>query len=173
MHNLIYLFIILTLMGFLAAMFSRKKHRGGSRCAAAKLPFRRKDYLLTKAERSFYETLLTTLQGSLIVFPKVRLLDLVWLPKGTEHVQSHRNTVQSKHVDFVLCDRQALKPLLVIELNDASHDSASRKERDQLVANVLAAAGIAMLTVRARQGYVMTELRRQIEAAIATPANAN
>lgn len=133
------------------------------------LPFRKKDYLLSKAERSFYKVLEASLNGQFVIFTKVRLLDLLWLPKGTEKAQSYRNRVQSKHVDFVLCDHAALKPMLVIELDDASHKRPGRQARDRLVDNVLATAGLPILHVRAQTGYSPMDINNQINAAIATP----
>ncbi len=50
------------------------------------LPYRARDYLLSKAEQSFYLVLLHVTGTDWRVFPKVRLLDLVWLPRGTPHV---------------------------------------------------------------------------------------
>src|SRR3990170_2056730 len=65
--------------------------------------FKKMDFLLTEAERSFYEVLQRAVGEELIVFPKVRLADLVWLPKGTAGRQALLNRVLSKHVDFVIC----------------------------------------------------------------------
>jgi hypothetical protein len=54
-----------------------KQIAGSKPTAAAALPYRKKDYLLTVAERSFYEVLCSVLDGQLLVFAKVRLADLV------------------------------------------------------------------------------------------------
>ena len=68
------------------------KQIGGNKPAvAANLPYRKKDYLLTAAERSFYEVLGSVLDGQLLVFTKVRLADLVYMPKGTANRQTHFN----------------------------------------------------------------------------------
>src|SRR3989337_567741 len=74
--------------------------------------FKKMDFLLTEAERSFYEVLQRAVGEELIVFPKVRLADLVWLPKGTAGRQALLNRVLSKHVDFVICARSSLTPSL-------------------------------------------------------------
>lgn len=127
------------------------------------LPYRKRDYLLTVAERSFYELLCSIAGNQLHVFPKVRLLDLFYLPKGTENIQSHRNRVMSKHVDFVLCDRQNVKPLLVIELDDASHEREDRKERDAFLDQALSAASLPVLHVTAKRSYAPKELADLIQ----------
>jgi len=136
----------------------------------SKLPYRKKDYLLTRAERSFYEVLVRA-ASDMLVFPKIRVLDLVCLAKGTQNAQVHRNRVQAKHVDFVLCRRDTLSPELVVELNDSSHEQHNRRERDAFLGEVFNAAGIAFLRVPARQGYDTRELSRQIQGALApTPS---
>ena len=97
------------------------------------------------------------------VFAKVRLLDLVDLPKGTENRQSHTNRVISKHVDFLLCDREKLSPLLVIELDDSSHERDDRAQRDAFVDEALGAAGLPILHVSANRSYAPKELADLIQ----------
>ena len=132
-----------------------------------KLPYRKRDYLLSKAEQSFYGVLRTATRDRYAVFAKVRLLDLVYIPRGVEKPQAHRNRVMSKHADFVLCDPKTLKPLLVIELDDASHQRQKRQDRDAFVDRVMQAAGLPLLHVPARRAYETIELARQIDAALA------
>ncbi|HUS17746.1 MAG TPA: DUF2726 domain-containing protein, partial [Chloroflexia bacterium] len=66
-------------------------------------PYRKRDALLTAAERSFYGVLLQAVDGTWQVFVKVRLADLLYIPGDTDGRQSAWNRIQSKHVDFVLC----------------------------------------------------------------------
>ena len=123
------------------------------------LPFRKKDWLFTKAERSFYGVLKQAVDGEFEVFAKVRLLDLLWLPKGTTDRQAHMNRVVSKHVDFVLCEPTAVAPALAIELDDSSHRAAQRRRRDAVVEDILGAAGLPLLRVPVRAGYNPATLR--------------
>ena len=138
-------------------------------------PFRRKDYLLSKGERAFFEMLEATLRhptdpaGSpqMRILIKVRLLDLLWLPKGTPNRQSWKNKVQSKHVDFVLCRPGDIRPMLVIELDDVSHDRPDRRDRDAQVDDFLDAAGLPILHIRAQSNYDRAAIAQQIRQAIA------
>jgi very-short-patch-repair endonuclease len=98
------------------------------------------------------------LDDQLIVFPKVRLADLVYMPKGTADRQTHFNRIQSKHVDFVLCDREKIRPVLVIELDDASHEEEARRDRDTFVDASLSAAGLPILHIPAQRSYIPAEL---------------
>lgn len=146
------LFVILRLLGLAPAPGT----------VASKLPYQRKDYLLTKAERSFFGVLRGAVADQYLIFAKVRLADLVFIPRGTDKRQSHFNRIQSKHIDFVLCDHNAVRPLLAIELDDSSHGRADRRERDGFVDSALAAAGLPILHVPARSGYNVQEVANAI-----------
>jgi very-short-patch-repair endonuclease len=130
------------------------------------LPYKRKDYLLTQAERSLFGVLNEVVKHRYFIFAKVRLADLVWLPNRTESRQSHFNRVQSKHIDFAICDRASIRPLLCVELDDASHGQVSIQTRDAFVDAALVAAGLPFIRIRAAKAYNVAELRRQIEAAV-------
>ena len=128
----------------------------------ANLPYEKEPHLLTHGEQAFYRVLLRSIGPDVTIFAKVRLIDLVGVRKGTEKAQAHKNRVISKHIDFVLCSRESSVPLLVIELDDASHRSADRQARDQFKDAVLTAAGIPVLRVPARSGYSEIELGAMI-----------
>lgn len=147
------LFVILKLLGLAPTTDS----------AEVQLPYQRKDYLLTKAERSFFGVLQNAVGNRYLIFAKVRLADLVFLPSGTEKRQSHFNRIQSKHVDFVLCDHDIVRPLLAIELDDSSHNRTDRQDRDAFVDSALSAAGLPILHVSARASYNVQELANAIQ----------
>lgn len=150
--------------GCLTAIF---KLFGSPKATASNaLPYKRKDFLLTAAERSLFGVLHEAFGTKYFIFSKVRLADLVWLPKGTESRQSHFNRVQSKHVDFVICDRATVRPLVAIELDDSSHSRADRVERDAFVNEALAAAGLPFVRIRAAASYNVRELAQQVQAAV-------
>ena len=132
------------------------------------LPYKRKDFLLTKAERSFFGVLQTAAGTQYLIFAMVRLADLIYIARGTKSRQSHFNRIQSKHIDFVLCDPQSVRPLLAIELDDSSHDRPDRQDRDSFVDAALAVAGLPILRVPARSGYNAKELAQSIHESIHT-----
>jgi very-short-patch-repair endonuclease len=132
--------------------------------AFARLPYRKKDCLLTPAERSFFGVLGQAIDNDLYIFAKVRLSDLLWLPKGTEKRQAHLNRIQSKHIDFVLCDRTTTEPRLLIELDDSSHRRTDRQSRDAFVDQAAGQAGLPILRVPAKRSYGVGELRQHISS---------
>ncbi len=84
----------------------------------------------------------------LFLFAKVRLYDLVEPKKGSDKFRTLQYKIQAKHVDFVVCDDK-LVARHIIELDDASHDSSKRSERDEFVDQVLKNCGYNVIRLRA------------------------
>ncbi len=143
-----------------------RRQRGGQPVSNGPLPYQKKWYLLSSAERDFYQTLRQAAGDRYLIFAKVRLLDLLWLPQNLPNRQTHMNRVQAKHVDFVLCHTQPVAPALVIELDDSSHQLPERQERDIFLNEVLQVAGIPLLRVPVRKSFSAPVLRGQIFEAL-------
>jgi predicted secreted acid phosphatase len=126
-------------------------------------PYKKKDYLLTENERKlFYVLEEYAKQNKLHVFCKVRLEDLLWIPAGTKDRQVWRNRVKSRHIDFVLCDDENIKPILCIELDDSSHKKEERQERDRFIEEVLKKAGLKFIRFPTRHYYDFKEVSQKI-----------
>jgi len=94
------------------------------------------------------------------LFSTVNLGDLFY-PKSGDHGQNqgYRNKIARKHLGFLLYDRESLKPLLAIELDDSSHNRPDRQARDKFVDGVFAAAGLPLLHVPVSYSYPTKKLR--------------
>jgi len=136
-------------------------------------PFEKKAYFFSRAERSFFEVLRQAVGEQYHIFAKVRMEDLLILPRGTEKRQGWLNRVRSKHVDFVLCDRKDIAPTLVIELDDKSHDRDAARDRDATKDSILKAAHLPLLRVKAQRTYSTRELLQMIAAATGSQSDAN
>lgn len=132
---------------------------GGSRS----LPYKKNNYLFTKAERSFYHVLNPVVKElDLHLFAKVRLSDLVYVTRKDNSKMTYFNKIKAKHIDFVLCDKENISPILAIELDDASHNRADRVNRDIFVNRVMEVSGLPILHIKAKQGYNPNELKQAI-----------
>lgn len=83
----------------------------------------------------------------LTLFAKVRLYDLVEPKPGVQNAMGHVGKIQAKHCDFVVCSEK-LVAKAVIELDDASHDTEARQERDTFVDTVLQSCGYKVIHMR-------------------------
>ena len=84
----------------------------------------------------------------LIVFTKVRLADLLTVPKGTKDYTKWFNRIKAKHVDFVFVDREYNIKLLV-EVDDPTHNRPDRQARDEAVDEMFRQVGMEVLHLRA------------------------
>ena len=106
-------------------------------------------YLLTRNEWHEYKKLKQFAEAkNLQICPKVRLLDIIEPRRGETNYKSLLFKVQSKHVDFLICD-QDLHIKAVVELDDGSHDSKNRKDRDEFVDTILTGVGYKVIHTRA------------------------
>lgn len=97
-----------------------------------KLPYEMNETILTERERSFYRILRPIADKlELQICPKVRVADIVLIKKGTRDWQKWFNKIRSKHVDFLLCDYD-MNIVLIIELDDRSHETERAKKNDAL-----------------------------------------
>ena len=146
--NVVLMLGLFTLGALLLVLLRNLPHRLGG-------GFRAADYgrkpLLTRWELAALNEMRHELPSSLHVCPQVRLADLVSIrPTEAGERQGALNRVASKSVDFAVVD-SAGRVLLVVELDDRSHERAGRRERDRVVDAVLGRCGIPVRRVRPGQ----------------------
>ncbi len=124
------------------------------------LPYRIRDDFLSPAEFSFYRVMVYTVGDQVFIAPKVRLADIFFIPHGKKNY-ADQNRIGQKHVDFLLCDRETMKPLAGIELDDSSHQRAKQQARDEFVNQTFKAAGLPLERVSVKRGYTSEEIRAQ------------
>lgn len=130
---------------------------------SSNLPFKKKNYLFTKAERSFYHVLKPIAEElNFTLFAKVRLSDLIYTTANGNKKMTYFNKIKAKHIDYVLCDKTNIEPILAIELDDSSHNNSQRIDRDIFVNNALKAANLPILHINVRPGYNPNEIKASI-----------
>lgn len=117
--------------------------------------------VLTKAEVAFYRRLVRAAAqiGGIDVFPQVAMGAIMDAERGLEAGtrQSVRNRFDRKIVDFVIVDDDA-NVLLLVELDDRTHDAAKDRLRDEITA----AAGYSTMRIRGREARDAMEIERQL-----------
>lgn len=123
-------------------------------------PYHLRDHFLSPAELSFYAVLRSVVGNRASLNTKVALGDLFYVKKGDDasRWRIYTNKIDRKHVDFLLCDSATMQPIVGIELDDKSHQREDRQARDAFVDGVFRAAGLPLIHVQARRGYVANEI---------------
>ncbi|AGS38467.1 MAG: hypothetical protein ACJA2Y_000637 [Cycloclasticus pugetii] len=127
---------------------------------SANYPYQKLDALFTPAERSFYGVLEQIKGDSAIVLGKVRVADVIKPNKGLSRSEWQKafNKISAKHFDFLLCKNDDLSVLCAIELDDSSHLSKNRQQRDEFLRGACEASSVPLIQVPAKAGYVIAEV---------------
>ena len=145
--------------------------------ASAEAPlYRKSKSVLTWRERVLLRSIRQATAGEYTILMKVRMGDFVWLANEPQDRKYHSNQVLCKHVDFLLCDKISVEPLLVIELDDNSHKQADHAERDRFKDETFDAIGLPFLRIALQEKYDAEGLKKQIrekigERPLFTPAS--
>ncbi len=129
--------------------------------------------LFTPAERSFLGVLDLAVADQYRIFGKVRVADILLPGKGLNksNWQIAFNKVSAKHFDFVLCNKQTLEVIAVIELDDKSHQKAKTQHRDSLLASVCATADLPLVRFATQSSYQVAEIQQKIQAELTSKSD--
>lgn len=126
------------------------------------LPFKRKDFLLNIPERQFFEGLQQIISADYVVFPQIVLSNIVKVTSTKKGFWTYQNKINRKTLDFVIFEKQYLKPIMAIEYDGKTHNRSDRQERDNFVDNVLNSAGIKSLHIKHQKNINFEELKNKI-----------
>lgn len=103
----------------------------------AKFHYIKKDFLMSRAEHEFFDILISIVGNEYHIFPQIHLPTILNHKVTGQNWRGAFRHIDEKSVDFVLCDKKYIKPLLVIELDDKTHQDPFRVERDLEVESIL------------------------------------
>lgn len=104
-----------------------------------------KTLIMSKSEADFFRKLSFVAQDRYYVFPQIHLSAILdHRVKGQDWKIAFRH-INGKSVDYVLCDKETLRPAYAVELDDATHQQRDRIERDREVERIFEQAGIPLV----------------------------
>ena len=121
---------------------------------------------MSRPEHEFFDILLSVIGNQYHVFPQVHLPTILEHKIKGQYWHGAFRHIDEKSIDFVLCDKQYIKPILAIELDDHSHEGLDRQERDGEVERILKEAGLPLLRFENRGHFEKEEISRRISEAL-------
>lgn len=127
-------------------------------------PFKKRAALFSPAERHFMLMLEKACEGEFRVYCRLKLSDLVALHPGIDPKSARTafNKASKKQVDFVLCQKDDLTPILAIDLLGAHKDDKANN-KDLFICNALESVGIPLARIKFKPDYKLDEIRDCIE----------
>lgn len=130
-------------------------------------PYKLTNCIFSDKEKYFYRDIKPIADKlGLLVFTKMRLADLLYIPNGTENSYTWFNKIKAKHIDFIITDND-YKIKLLVEVDDPTHNRQDRKARDEEVDEIFRQQGMNVLHLRAwGKRYGQPELETIISEAL-------
>ncbi len=130
-------------------------------------PFDKKETIFTPAEKNFQNLVEQAMGSEYRVINRVKLSDVVAIRSGVSNKagQVAAKNADKKYVDFVICDRNSMKLLGVIDLVD-TQGKGYKIKKDWFVSGVLEAASIPHLRIKVKANYTISEIRNCINTRI-------
>lgn len=123
-------------------------------------------HILTKTEYAFWKTLqLKTRQYDLLICPKVRMEDFLSVKvKSERQRQAWRGKVKSRHIDFILCDKD-MNMIAGIELDDNSHKyNKETIQSDKFKNRVFEAIGYPLFRIIVSKGNYAAQIDEMLNS---------
>lgn len=105
-----------------------------------------KTHIMTETEEKFFRLLNDTVSEKYFVFPQIHLSAVLdHVSSGQDSLYAFRH-INQKSVDYVLCDKNNLRPVYAIELDDYTHRvNKHRYDRDVEVDRIFRDANMPLV----------------------------
>ncbi|ENA3728003.1 DUF2726 domain-containing protein, partial [Escherichia coli] len=122
--------------------------------------FYKQKQFMTNRERYFFNLLYGQFSHNYFLFSQVRMVDLITpvFDKDTQYNSFIRafRSISQYHIDFLIVSRIDFSIVCAIELDDSSHDLASRVKRDNKINLIFKFIGIPLF--RSRNPLALLEM---------------
>ena len=117
-----------------------------------------KDSIMSETEKEYYYIIKEILEDKFILQPQVNLASVIYKAKNAKY-----RTELFRNIDFGVFN-ESYEPLLLIEINDRSHEQKQRIERDEKVRWICNEAGIPLVEFWTKDGVDKARIRKEILA---------
>lgn len=138
---------VLFLVFVLLIKFIETRFSSGKRVFPRPYQYGKKQSILTPSELVFYNTLGHAVGHEYRIVPQAHLSAFIDHEITGQSWKGAFARINGKSVDFLLCNKETMEPVLAIELDDSSHSRPDRKLRDDFVKEVFADAHMPFLRI--------------------------
>ena len=119
--------------------------------------------LMTDNEKYFYNIIAKNFENKYLIVPQVNLASFV--NKEKQYENEYQNEL-FRNIDFGIFDKNTTLPILMIEINDNTHNQAKRKYRDIKVKEILEKANINLITFYTeysnKEDYIVKRIKENL-----------
>ena len=116
-----------------------------------------KKKLISKSEQGFYNAIKVSVPDGYCVFPQINLASFI---DRTDDARFHNELF--RNVDFLITNAE-YEPKIIVEINDQTHLTNERRERDEKVQKICEEAGIPILKLWTSYGVNTEYIKGRID----------
>ncbi len=138
---------------------------GTSAAAAPDIPYlyKLRKRLISANEQNYFTAIQAALPPEYHVYPQINLAAVI---ERTDHARFCNELF--RNVDFMVTDGN-YTPKIAVEINDQTHQSADRRERDKKVRQICEEAGLPLVTLWTSYGVQPDYIQKRLTEALETP----
>ncbi len=129
------------------------------------MPYRLREHFLTTPEVVLFRALKQMAGEHYVIYAKVALNDIFFIVRPNENVH-YFNKLFRKHVDFLLCHPQSLRPQIGVELVRPIPSGGTRST-DQFMEDLFLTAGLPLVQIPSNDHYDISEIVLLFQSALA------
>ncbi len=171
--TIIVLLIVVVIAVFLALVVATVSHGGQEHGSSGSYTYKPKGHLMTRREEECFRTLNRIFEKKYYVVPQVHLSALFSHEIPGQSYKGAFAHINGKSVDFVLMNKETLKPVCAIEIDDYSHNSKRRYERDLEVERIFKEANFPLMRSREFLNLSDKQIFERIKRAVERTVVAN
>lgn len=115
-----------------------------------------KDSMMTDCERGYYEAIKELIGTKYFIQPQVNLASVI----NKQSQSKYRNEL-FRNIDFGIFDSN-YHLLVLIEINDSTHENQNRRERDQKIRTICAEANIPLIVFWTKYGIDRAYIKQRL-----------
>jgi len=158
--------IVLMMLLIIVAVGAMKLYEPG-----LAFPFKKKSNLFTPVERTFLGLIEEAVGNEFRILCRVKMGDILTIHQNADKKTSKNaaSRAGNKHLDFVLCSKEDMSPIIAIDLVHNNGKDGYKSQRDFYVSGALDAAHIPHVRIKVRSGYKAQDIRECIQAKLPKP----
>jgi hypothetical protein len=127
-------------------------------------PYRLREQFLSYTELSLMSVLEEMTEGHYVICPKVALNDIFYIQRPNENVHFYHKIFR-KHVDFLLCEPDSMKPAFGVEVVRPNGKEETRSI-DRFMEELFLSAGLPLVHVPSSETYELNDLVNLFKLAV-------
>lgn len=154
---------VVSLIVYLIIKKFKPKNNSKNKNQSSQIKYQSKQ-LMSEYEKYFYEILSKNFAQEYIIMPQVNLASII--EKIKDFPKQYQNELY-RNIDFGIFDINSMKPLLLIEINDKTHNQPDRIKRDLKVKEICNQANIKLITFYTKYenkpNYIVSRIKKELE----------